>query len=94
MGFSLISRRIELAVGLRACPQEIEPVNPETRLPPFTNFGEIEPLPGDDGFGLAAQSSRRQDGLLSRVDIEAVDQILCAERLMYDLPCQQKNPAL
>ena len=50
-----------------------------------TNFGETEPLPGDDGFGLAPQSSRRQDGLLSRVDIEAVDQILCAERLMYDL---------
>ena len=52
---------------------------------PPTNFGETEPLPGDDGFGLAAQSSRRQDGLLSRVDIEAVDQIVCAQRLMYDL---------
>ena len=80
MGFSLISRRIEVAVGLRACPPNRQP----DKVDP-TNFGNTGPLPGDDGFGLAPQSSRRQAGLLSRVDIEAVDQILCAERLMYDL---------
>ena len=65
-------RRIEVAVGLRACPPNRQP----DKVAP-TNFGETEPLP--------AQSSHRQDGLLSRVDIEAVDQIVCAKRLMYDL---------